>query len=514
MSGISQTAEQRYSQLTGGRYTYLRRAEDCARLTIPSLVPPEGSSSATEFLTPYQSIGARGVNNLASKLLLALLPPNQSFFRLTLGEFAEDQIAGSPDVKAQLEAALGKIERSVATEIETTPTRVSVFETLKQLITAGNVLVYLQPEDGIKVFTLRNYVVKRSPSGTVLDIVVKECISESELTPDARAIVGPNTASGQGKGVEDVYDLYTWIKRHDGKYMAFQEIKGKRIPGTGGAYPADKSPWMALRWTKLDGEDYGRGHVEEYYGDLRSLEGLSQAILEGSAAAAKVIILVNPSGTTSERTISEADNLAVRSGNAADVTVVQLQKHADFTVAANQIDRLERRLSQAFLLVGSVQRQAERVTAEEIRLLAGELEDSLGGIYALLAQEFQLPYVTRLIFQMAAAKKIPPLPQAVTPSIVTGMEALGRGHDLQRLTMFSNMVNSVLGPAGFSQIIKPNAYVLKLATALGLSLDGLVKTDDEIAQAQQAENQNQLMQKVGPEAIRQAGNNPPAQQGA
>ena len=43
----------------------------------------------------------------------------------------------------------------------------------------------------------------------------------------------------------------------------------------------------------VDGEDYGRGRVEEFLGDLQSLESLTQAITEGSAAAAKVVFLVS-----------------------------------------------------------------------------------------------------------------------------------------------------------------------------------------------------------------------------
>ena len=57
---------------------------------------------------------------------------------------------------------------------------------------------------------------------------------------------------------------------------------------------------VVLRFNSVDGEDYGRGRVEEFLGDLKTLEGLSQALVEGSAAAAKVIFLVSPSSTPSQ----------------------------------------------------------------------------------------------------------------------------------------------------------------------------------------------------------------------
>ena len=50
------------------RDSYLRRARDAAALTIPYLVPPDNNNNNTVYDTPFQGIGARGVNNLSSKL--------------------------------------------------------------------------------------------------------------------------------------------------------------------------------------------------------------------------------------------------------------------------------------------------------------------------------------------------------------------------------------------------------------------------------------------------------------
>ena len=57
--------------------------------------------------------------------------------------------------------------------------------------------------------------------------------------------------------------------------------------------------------------NYGRGHVESYLGDLKSLEGLSRSILEGSSASAKMLLMVNPSGTTRASALAKAPNGAI-----------------------------------------------------------------------------------------------------------------------------------------------------------------------------------------------------------
>ena len=93
------TAKQRYSKLTQNREHFLDRAEECSELTIPSLIKPEGFTSSDDLYNPFQSVGARGVNNLASKLLLLLLPPNSPFFRLSI----------TGDAKKELEEKYGQV---------------------------------------------------------------------------------------------------------------------------------------------------------------------------------------------------------------------------------------------------------------------------------------------------------------------------------------------------------------------------------------------------------------------
>ena len=103
-----------YAKCEAQRSSYLDRGRDSARLTIPTIMPDSGRTSHTRFPTPYQSVGARGVNNLASALLLSLLPPNAPFFRLVINEKEKrtmDEI--DPAIKTEVEKSLSRIERAV-----------------------------------------------------------------------------------------------------------------------------------------------------------------------------------------------------------------------------------------------------------------------------------------------------------------------------------------------------------------------------------------------------------------
>ena len=87
----NKTLKSKYSQCEELRSNYLNRAYDASELTIPFLLP-RNEKNNQDFYTPWQSVGARGVNNLASKLLITLFPPNQPFFKLEIDDFTLQEI--------------------------------------------------------------------------------------------------------------------------------------------------------------------------------------------------------------------------------------------------------------------------------------------------------------------------------------------------------------------------------------------------------------------------------------
>lgn len=494
-----QTAKALYQKLETYRRPYLDRARKSAELTIPSLIPKEGSNGNTKFETPHQGIGARGVNHLSAKLLLALLPPNSPFFRLNISDQALLTLTKQEGMRAKVEEALGSYERAVMGYIESSNIRATTSEALKHLLVAGNALLFLPPEGGMRLFPLSAYVVRRDPVGNILDIVTKEQVAFAALPPE----IASKIKTGKDKTPETLVDIFTHIHRSENgdQWEAYQEVEGEVIPGTENSYPLDKTPWMALRFTKVDGEHYGRGFVEELLGDLLVLDALSQAITEGSAISAKVVFLVNPNGVTKAHKLAKAENGAFVEGDISDVEALQVQKASDLRVAQDLIRDVTERLSFAFMLNSAVQRNGERVTAEEIRYMASELEDTLGGIYSILSQEYQLPLVRRLMVQMQSMRLLPELPkQAVNPAITTGMEALGRGHDLNRLNTFLQQL-APLGEAMY-EYLNVSDYITRVGTAIGLDMKGLVRTEEEVAQARQQAQMAAMAQSAAPHAAK------------
>ena len=501
-------AQGMYANLESERSSFLDRARSASEITIPSLLVNEGHSSSTILHTPYQSIGAEGVNNLSSKLLLSLIPPNAPFFRLVIDDAELEELVANQ--RGEVEETLSKIERMVQQEIEVRALRVPISEALKQLIVAGNVLVYLPENQQMRVFKLDRYVVKRDSMGNVLKIVVKETMSPLSLPEKAKHLVSETDEDEIPKTSIDLYTCVKWTGRN---WKIHQEIEGQIVPGSEGSFPKNKNPFIALRFTHIDGEDYGRGFVEEYIGDLKSLETLTKAIVEGASAAAKILFLVRPNGTTRIKTLADSPNGAIVVGDAQDVSTLQLQKSADFRVAQETIRTLSERLSRVFLMNSSVRRQAERVTAEEIRIAYQELEIALGGVYSILSQEFQLPLVQLIMNKMKKEKKLPPFPdESLKPMVITGVEALGRGQDLNELAGFLQHL-APLGPDTVMRELNINEYINRLAASLGIESKGLIKSEEQKQQEAQAQQQQmQEMQerqmmlsvadKVVPEAVK------------
>ena len=124
--------------------------------------------------------------------------------------------------------------------------------------------------------------------------------------------------------------------------------------------------------------------------------------------------------------------------------------------------------------------------------MVNDLESALGGVYSILSQEFQLPLVVRMMDRMTKQKRLPPLPEGVvTPKIVTGLEAIGRGQDLTKIQQFIQVL-SPLGPEVLQSVINIDDLVKRAGNSLQIDMDGLVKSPEQ--KAKEMQQQAQMMQ--------------------
>jgi hypothetical protein len=92
--------------------------------------------------------------------------------------------------------------------------------------------------------------------------------------------------------------------------------------------------------------------------------------------------------------------------------------------------------------------------------------------------------------------KMPKFPKdTLKPQIVTGLEALGRGQDLNKLSQFLQMLQP-LGQEVIQSELNIGDYLDRLGASLGIDTQGLVKSDEQKMQEQQAAQQQMQQQQM------------------
>jgi|15BtaG_2_1085339.scaffolds.fasta_scaffold00132_8 hypothetical protein len=481
---------ERYKQLENEREIFLQRGRSCSKLTLPMVVRDASDDSNTSYQTPYQSVGARGVTNLASNMLLSLFPAGTPFFRLLVSDQDFEQFGEDAEhIKGEVEESLGKIEIQILEEIESKNLRSTIFEAVKNLLISGNTLLYVQPDGNIRNYSLEDYVTHRDVEGSITDITIKETISQTVAKSLDIDIELPSDMNGGGLASDKDICLYTCIElQDDGTYYAYQEVEGKILKDTKSYFSAEDLPWLPLRLSRNTGESYGRSYVETVAGDLKSLEALSKSVVESAAIAAKTVFFVDPATTTRLRDVAKAENGDVISGKSTDVSVLQSQKGSDLSIVMQAIQQYEQRLSYAFNLLEATIPSPGAKTATEINAIVNSLEKVLAGAYTMLASEMMAPLVHLIITRLQDEEKISFIPPEVKLIISTGLSALGRNTDLERMSTFFQLAMGA-NPEVASGMIDWEKAMRKLQDSVGVDI---LKTKDQLMAEQQA--QMQMMQ--------------------
>lgn len=469
----------------------VQRCKQYAAWTLPTVFPAEEYNEGVELQNDYQSVGAAAVTNLSNKVMMALFQPTRPFFKMNLSAEQKEELKAEGHKPTELSAALAKAEREAMHELDRMRSRPILTDVILNLIITGNCLVRVPKGDGPMVrYTLRDFQVERDLSGLVKRMIVRERKAVSSLDERMQALCVKHNFRH-----EDEVSIYTGIsKKEDGRWLVFQELEDiayahKKL----GLYTDDNLPWIPLVWNLAQGHDYGTGLVENYAGDFHSLSHLAQAILDFTTIATDLKYLVDPAGTLDVEAANNAPSGAYIHGREEDVAIMapQVAQVTDFLMG--QFQAIERRIGAAFLLNTAVTRDAERVTAEEIRMQAQELESSLGGVYSRLATTLQLPMARRLI------KRLDPVFGDIEPVIITGLESLSRSSDLNNVrAFFQDLIALTDVPEQVQDRIDYGALIAQLGAGHGVDYQDFLLDEEKVTANQEARAKQQA-QAVGME---------------
>lgn len=497
-------AAQRYRFLERDRWAFLLQARQNAALTIPWICPPYDYRASPHVVLPKpnQGLAFRGFNNLTGTFLTVLLPPGMPFFKVGLQPAVMRQIAQSQDdTLSATMAALSAHEMDIVEAIEQDGDRAGISSGFLHLPITGNVLLHLLPKGGVRHFGLNQFVVRRGPDGKPLEVVLAEATRFSALDKAHQAQIAGTDAPLSAYG-DEIIDVFTHITWEDGRACEYQEAKGVILEDTEGDYPAVACPWMPLRWNYVAGEDYGRGLAEGIFKDIERFDHLSKALGDAAKNAAKLIWMVNGGGGAAlANKLGKAENGSFVVGDAANIKALQQEKANDLQVASKQHENLKSDLSQIFLLGTSIQRSGDRVTKFEVEYMARSLQAVYANEYTITGREFQLPYFNAKTAQLRRRGVIPTLPSAaIKVAITTGIDALGRGSDQQSLETLGDTAGKIAQVP--ETMINHREFIRRSAANLGVKPDGLIPTDDQVAQQQAQAQQAEMLKGATPEIVK------------
>jgi len=457
----------------------LQAWKNFALWTIPAVFPHTDQKDS-QIQHDYQSMGAILVNNLAAKLVALLFPVNQAFIKIQATEALADVLpAEFKGQGTEMESNLAVLETDACKRLFLNASYAQLIQAMRYLIITGNCLLW-RTEGKLVVYGPKNFVTLRDNTGDILCTIIRESMSVGGLPRDIRSKV-PGI---ENKKEHDSVMLYTKVAGGllpNGRKVHYvtQEIEGVPV-GKPSTYTENACPYVVCTWNLINGDSYGRGHVEDHSGDLAKLSDLSRALTIYEIQSCKVVNLVKPGSTVDVDSLNDAEDGEWVQADPAAVGVHEGGEYQKIQQINADIQMIFQRLSTAFMYRGNT-REGERVTAEEIRTNAEEADRTLGGTHSHLAQAMQLPLGYLLVAEEDPKFMGAVIAGGVSLEILTGIPALGRASKVTAM-LNATQILAAMVPAlqQISSRLDKEAIVDMVYTSFGMDLKEIMLSEEEL----------------------------------
>lgn len=496
------TIEAMWQTLDGDRSAALNRKRQHSEITVPSLLPHSGKSQNQNLPVPYSGLSAEGVNALAARLVSVVLPIGS----LPVFELFIDQkfVPEGRDTTEQ-ETVLRRVEEAVMNRLYLTNLRPQLFLVFKHLIAIGDVLMVMLPNLDIRLHRFDEYVVKRTTEGTWREIMIRQMIDpdlqEQSIrdikpgTPTASAGAGGNPQSSSARKFEPIFDKL--CREGEDMVVKFErEFRGVRFDSD---KKFDVTAHMPLRWNAVSGEDYGTSLVEDAFGDIRSLDGLSAGLIDGVALNSEYRWGVNPAGITEIDDLRQSTNGDWVPAVDGDVFPMNFQHAAQVEATLRAVTFMRQSLGRRFLMNSAAQPTGERVTARQVTIIAQELEQALGGVLSMVNRDIMIPLIKRAVWQLSQEKNgvfpkefgefIKDRDSLLKLRVRTGLELLQREAEQEKLDQLIERIARL--PQQAQDVFRWDGIARRMVKNIGIEPTGIVKTAEEISAEAEARMQQQ-----------------------
>lgn len=419
----------------------IHKCKQYAQWTLPQLMAdPQlmGPGHNVVLERDYQEVGPLLVNNLAAKLTALLFPAARPFFEVSASAEVLKRAASRNVDEQRFQSEMSKLVLKACQRLFKNASYAQQVQATRHLVVTGNVCTYRDSQlQRNTTYGLQNFAVRRDGRGILLDNVIREFTFFEALDPTiqkALRIAYPN----KYRRLDDAppVELYTRIERKQGKAgRVYFEVtqEADDIPvGTPGQYPEHLCPWQVITWNLIAGENYGRGLVEDYAGGFAKLSDGSEAAALYAIEMMRVLNLVAPGTGADIDEIATSESGEWVQGVNGSVSAHETGDARKLQAVRAELSEVFGNLARAFMWKANT-RDAERVTAYELRLDAQEADNVLGGTYSSLAETWQVPLAHILLHEERPDILKNILTDDIRLDIIAGVPALGRSLELQNL---------------------------------------------------------------------------------
>jgi hypothetical protein len=504
----AESAKSTYQKLEGLRNQFRDRARKYSRLTLPYILPDDSSDTASQDLMQgYSAEGGIGVNTLANKYVNRMFP-HYSYFKLNV---PDEFIESSGLTKADVVRTSVALEKKSMKHLQKIGARAQFLEIKKHLIITGNYLLHKAEDEGQELvgYTIDNYVVQRDQRGKLLTCIAKDRTYLRALPEDIQALVIRELEVSEEEVYTKEVDLYTRIEYIEGEYLVVRSAESAYLNDEK-RYKPEKLRWEPLVWHRYRKEPYGRGLVEDIYNAIYTHDVSSEVVLRAGAIAADIKFFATRDSGIDIDAVNAAESGTWHYGDVNKAGTLQVNKNADLQIMKYLMDDAKQLIGQVFMRLNSALREGERVTAEENRMRAIELDQMHGGIFSALANSLQYKVAVWTLDDVGADIE----GTEIDVTIVTGIDALGRQAEAeQAVYLVSDLAQWQNVPEDIRDWVKFDAWVAFVSAGRNIDVSSIIRNRTEYeeymnqkAQQQQAFRGTQGgSQEMSPEVAAQGG---------
>lgn len=478
-----------FQKLKGARNNWEKSWEMCADYTLPYIYQTDENRMAgiePEDLLLGDSVGATSLSSLVSQVGKVTFPDNGAFFRYAVKE-GDNVLSRLPD--AQRSSVLRDMEEAGMTGLYKMGLNASGSMILKHLLGLGNVVFRVpvadKDTDKIEVFDLNNVVIKRRRDGTVTDIIIKEKEEYRFLGDEAKAALDKSNVKYED---DDEVDYYTHVKmRSDGKYTVLNAVDDYQLEPTTNFVTKDDCEYKVASLNLTKGSQYGAGVVLLNLPLIHKANVYADATTDTAVAGSMVNWAVSPTASITPEEFANRQHGQPFGVKPDDIQAIVANVGQQLTISAEQYNTIKMELSRTFLMPQAIQRNAERVTAEEIRMVAQRLEEVHSGMYSEIAELIQRP-LAMMSIDLIEDEDLLQYKEFVEVEVVTALESKSRNRELDNLmaALGDTTIFNSLNPEVLSRM-KIDVILSRIFNNRNNDSSNMVKTEEELQQEKQRE---------------------------